>query len=177
MSLPPEREKDLIQRAQKGDAYAFETLLGDYYMTIYKMAYGWIRQKEAAEDITQNVYLKLARTLDSFRFDSAFTSWLYRLVINTAKDWQKSQSRHTSESGMIDLPTGTATNEETHYAQQVMEQIERLPLKERDALILVAIEGMSHATAADHLGCSEGTISWRVHEARKKLKETLGEAL
>lgn len=141
-------------------------------MTMYKMAYKYIQNKEAAEDITQNACIKLVRALDTFKFQSAFTSWLYTLVINTAKDWQKSQYRHNSESGAINVQADkSATNEETHYAQQVMEQIEKLPKGEREALIFVTIEGMNHARAAELLKCSEGTISWRVHEARKKLKE------
>lgn len=141
-------------------------------MTMYKMAYKYIQNKEAAEDITQNACIKLVRALDTFKFQSAFTSWLYTLVINTAKDWIKSQSRHNSESGAINMQADpAATNEDVHYAQQVMEQIEKLPKKEREALILVTIEGLSHARVAEDLRCSEGTISWRVHEARKKLKE------
>lgn len=141
-------------------------------MTMYKMAYKYIQNKEAAEDITQNACIKLVRALDTFKFQSAFTSWLYTLVINTAKDWIKSQSRHNSDSDNIESHKDRASsNEDVHYAQQVMEQIEKLPKTEREALILVTIEGMPHARAAESLKCSEGTISWRVHEARKKLKE------
>ncbi len=139
-------------------------------MTMYKMAYKYIQNKEAAEDITQNSCIKLVRALDGFRYQSAFTTWLYTIVINTAKDWQKSQNRHHSDSGEISLePDKAASNEDVHYAQQVMDQIELLPQKMRDALILVTIEGLNHARAAEQLDCSESTVSWRVHEARKKL--------
>ncbi len=175
MPTNADREKELIKRAKRGEAYAFDTLVGEYYMTMYKMAYKYIQNKEAAEDITQNACIKLVRALDTFKHQSAFTSWLYTLVMNTARDWQKSQNRHKSESGEIHIHADTsASNEDVHYAQQVMEQIEKLPKGEREALILVTIEGMSHAVAAEMLKCSEGTVSWRIHEARKKLKEWLG---
>ena len=177
MPTNPDREKELIKRAKKGESYAFDALIGEYYMTMYKMAYKYIQNKEAAEDITQNACIKLVRALDTFKFQSAFTSWLYTLVINTAKDWIKSQARHKSESGQINIQADdSSSNEDVHYAQQVMEQIERLPKKEREALILVTIEGLPHAKAAEDLKCSEGTISWRVHEARKKLKEWSGQS-
>ncbi len=172
MPTNPEREKELIKRAKKGETYAFDALMNEYYMTMYKMAYKYIQNKEAAEDITQNACIKLVRALDTFKFQSAFTSWLYTLVINTAKDWIKSQARHNSDSGHVDTrPDYASSNEDVHYAQQVMDRIEKLPKKEREALILVTIEGLPHARVAEDLKCSEGTISWRVHEARKKLKE------
>ncbi len=169
------REKDLIKRAQQGNAYAFETLINDYYMTMYKIAYKWCGNREDAEDITQNASIKLVRALDSFHFDAAFSSWLYRLVINAAKDWQKSQHRHISADG-VDIEQERAKDskpEQQVYTQQIMSLIEDLPQKEKEALIFISIEGMSHKQAANQLGCSEGTVSWYIHEARKKLAERM----
>ena len=92
--MPDAEDKELIKRAQAGDTAAFEALVNNYYGIMFKMAFKWCGDRTAAEDITQEACMKLARGIDSFRHDSAFTSWLYRLVINTAKDWFKSQNRH-----------------------------------------------------------------------------------
>lgn len=175
MPTNSQREKDLIKRAQRGNAYAFETLINDYYMTMYKIAFKWCGNREDAQDITQNASIKLARSINSFRFDSAFTSWLYRLVINTAKDWEKSQRRHTNstDTDIEQEISKEAKQEDKLYTQQIMDQITELPRKEKEALIFISIEGMSHKQAANLLGCSEGTISWYIHEARKKLAERM----
>ena len=84
----------LIKKAQNGDAKAFEALVESHYDTLFRFAYKWCGNREDAEDVAQQACIKLARALSQFRFESTFTSWLYRLVINCAKDWQKSQARH-----------------------------------------------------------------------------------
>lgn len=166
-------ETTLIKAAQKGDRAAFETLINAHYMTIYKMAYKWIQNREAAEDITQNACIKLARSLNQFQFNAAFTSWLYRLVINTAKDWQISNKRHAgADMSQAEYEESSSTHSEKMiYARQVLEKIDSLPAKEKDAFILVIFEGLNHVEAGQKLGCAEGTISWRINEARKKLSE------
>ena len=82
-------DKALIRAAQGGDAQAFEQLLEAHYDTMYRFAYKWCGNRADAEDVTQQSCLKLARALDSYRFESAFTSWLYRVVINCARDWSR----------------------------------------------------------------------------------------
>lgn len=159
----------LIQLAQKGNADAFEDLVNAHYETMFKMAYKWCGNKSDAEDITQESCIKLARGIKSFRFDSAFTSWLYKIVINAAKDWYKAQSRLPSSSvEMESVPSGEMPDDKL-YALQVLHEIHRLPVGEKDAVILVLGEGLSHKEAADILDCKESTVSWRVHEARRKL--------
>jgi RNA polymerase sigma-70 factor (ECF subfamily) len=96
-------EQALIRRAQAGDRTAFEALLNQYYDVIYRIAYKWSGVRADAEDITQNVCIKLARSIGLFGFRSAFLSWLYPLVINTAKDWARQQKAHVTVSdGEID---------------------------------------------------------------------------
>ncbi len=170
-------DTELIKKAAGGDRVSFELLLERYYMVMYKIAFKWCGNQSDAEDITQNACIKLARAIDQFRFDSAFSSWLYRLVINTAKDWQKSQHRHNhgDDSILETKASNAAAADESLYASQVMEIIDTLPDKERDAIILVFIEGLSHQDAAKRLQCKESTVSWRIHEARKKLAHQLGE--
>lgn len=166
-------EHGLIRAAQGGDARAFEQLIAMHYETIFKMAFKWRPIRADAEDIAQEACIKLARGLDSFRFDSAFTSWLYRLVINTAKDWVKKNIKQTSSEGLEQIPV-SAKAEDAVYAKEALSEIYKLPEGEREALILVFNDGLSHKETADILGVKESTISWRIHEARKKLGAVLG---
>ena len=164
-------EKALIRRAQKGDRDAFEALLRRYYDVMYRIAYRWSGSKADAEDITQNVCIKLARSISSFRFKSAFLSWLYPLVINTAKDWARQQNSYaTASNGEAEFEGAVApVAEDKVYARQVLDYLGRLPEKEREALYLVFGEGLTHQQVAVMMKCKESTVSWYVHEARKKL--------
>ncbi|MBL4589341.1 MAG: RNA polymerase sigma factor [Alphaproteobacteria bacterium] len=162
-------DEQLITRARKGDIKAFEALVNKHYETMFKMAFKWCRNKSDAEDITQDACIKLARGLDGFKGKSAFTSWLYRLVINAGKDWYKKQNRHPSNPDALEKVSAKNKSDEQVYAQQVLDAVNKLPDGEKEALLLVMSEGLSHKEAAKALGCKESTISWRIHEARKKL--------
>ena len=168
------QKQALIKQAQNGDAHAFEALLDDYYDTIYRFAYKWCGSREDAEDITQQACIKLARAIGQFRFDAAFTSWLYRLVINCAKDWSRSQRRHTAEHvdeaefGQGSAASGDAGEQRVLLAQ-VWTELEACADGIKEAVLLVHAEGMTHAEAARVLDVKESTVSWRLHEARKKL--------
>ena len=87
-------DEALIRRAQGGDATSFAELLDLHYDTIYRFAWKWCGHAANAEDIAQQACMKLAASLAQYRFQAAFTSWLYRLVISCAQDWQRSQQRH-----------------------------------------------------------------------------------
>ena len=162
----------LAAKARAGDARAFEILIERHYDRIFRMAFKWCRNRESAEDITQNVCIKLARAIHQFNGRAAFTSWLYRLVINAAIDWQRQNSRPTEELGeeTVAVPAGV---EEKMIADEglakVMAQINKLAEKEKTALLLVLGEGMSHKEVAVIMECKESTVSWYIHEARKKL--------
>ena len=171
--MDPNEEKKLIKAAQGGDGRAFNALLQEYYDVMYRIAFKWCGNRENAEDVTQNACIKLARNIGTFRFESKFSSWLYKLVINTAKDWQKANLRHKSVPLPEDSPLGiTAPEGEAHiYAQQVMNAVRALPDKEKIAILLVCGEELSHAEAAAIMDCKESTVSWYIHEARKKLED------
>ena len=161
----------LIKQAQSGDAQAFEELLGIYYDTLFRFAFKWCGNREDAEDVTQQACIKLARSIDQFRFDAAFTSWLYRLVINCAKDWSKSQQRHRHQEDIEEhTEIETADSSESKvFAWQVLQKLDALPDGIKETILLVHAEGLSHKEAADALGVKESTISWRLHEVRKSL--------
>lgn len=165
---------ELIRRAQNGDSKAFEELIALYYAIMFKMAYQHCPSRDAAEEITQEACIKLARGISLFRFESKFTSWLYRLVINTARDYMQSQSRHPYNPEAMERVAVKAEGEDAAYTRQILTAIYQLPDGERAALMLVLRDGYSHAEAGDILGVKEGTISWRISEAKKKLGAQFG---
>lgn len=158
-----------LKAAQSGDAEAFEALVNRYYEVMFKMAFKWCRNEQNAQDITQEACINLARGIGSFNGDSAFTSWLYRLVINTAKDWYKKHNRHAFSSENLATANIEEKADEKLLAWQVLEEVHRLPDKEKEVVFLVIGEGLSHGEVAKLLNCKESTVSWRLHEARKKL--------
>lgn len=173
--MPNTDETELINRASRGDADAFEALVNTYYEVMFKMAYKWCGNRRDAEDITQEACMKLARGIGSYKGGSKFTSWLYVLVINTAKDWYKSQNRHPEGTELLESIVADSGNaEEKLYTRQVLDEVNKLPEAEKESLLLVMGQGLSHKEAADLSGVKESTISWRIHEARKKLEAIFG---
>lgn len=167
---------ELIRGAQAGNSAAFEQILQKHYDLIYRFAYQWCRNTADAEDITQQVCIKLARNLSQFRFESAFSSWLYRMVINTAKDWRKSQMRHEGdELGNISDELSAPDNAEAHvYLHQILHLLEGMADGYKETVLLVYAEGLTHAEAAKVLTVKESTVSWRLHEIRKQLNSLQG---
>lgn len=162
----------LIKKAQKGEKSAFNELLRAHYDTIYSIAWRWCGDQTNAQDITQNVCLKLATQIHSFAHQSSFATWLYRLTINSAKDFYKSPKQHNMREQELEdeyLPANTNTEDQLH-AQQMLARISELNSDLSDALVLVFIEGLNHAQTAKRLGIKESTVSWRIHQARKELK-------
>jgi RNA polymerase sigma-70 factor, ECF subfamily len=169
----------LISRARDGDSGAFEMLIERHYATIFRIAFRWSANKDDAEDITQEACVKMARGIAAFRGDSAFSTWLYRLVVNTAKDWTRRQLRTPYQveldDTMLERHGDPSRPEEQLYALQVLAKVHALPDKERDAILLVFGEGLSHREAAAVAGCAETTISGRIHTARQRLATQLKE--
>lgn len=168
-------DNTLIKKCQSGDKQAFEMLINRHYDTIYRFAYRWCGDQTNAQDITQNACLKLARSIQQYRFEASFTSWLYQLVINCAKDFYKSPSQHNvreEQHDDLDINSSTDNNAKRIYAQQILEHITQLQDDLKDTLILIYGTGLNHQQAAQQLNIKESTVSWRVHEARKLLKQT-----
>ncbi|MFL0803674.1 MAG: RNA polymerase sigma factor [Agarilytica sp.] len=172
-------EPALIKAAQAGDEQAFEQLLEYRYDTIYRFAYKWCANKSDAEDITQQACIKLAKGLKQYKYEAAFSTWLYRLVINCAKDWQRQQQRHVHESepGSEEHAVSAGHATESHkgdlaiYLNQLLAWIALLGEEFKETILLVFGEGLSHGEAAKILQIKESTVSWRIHNVRKKLAE------
>jgi RNA polymerase sigma-70 factor (ECF subfamily) len=160
----------VIAAAVGGDKQAFAQLLDGQYNRIYRFAYRWCGNVADAEDVTQIACIKLGKSISQFRGDSTFSTWLYRLVVNCAKDWQKSQTRHLAETELTEeIAAQHAGNEATVQLNQVLKQIDAMGEGFKESALLVLAEGFSHKEAATLLGVQEGTISWRIHEMRQRL--------
>ena len=166
-------DNELAARAAEGDAAAFQILLERHYDSVYRIAFRFSGLREDAEDIAQDVCASLVLKLRSFKGDAKFTTWLYRVVVNAVRDMQRKQvivgrvNRDYSE--LQDLARG----EEAETAKEIAwlyGALDAVGEDLRETAVLVLAEGMNHAEAADILDIKESTVSWRMHELRKKLK-------
>lgn len=170
----------LAARAAAGDRAAFSTLIERHYDFIYRIAYRWIGRKADAEDIAQTVCLRLAGAIRSFRGGSAFSSWLYAVTVNAARDWGRRSAREAVrlDAFAAEAPASVApaNGEAEEAAELLWAAVRRLPDKQREAVTLIYGEGASHARAAELMGCAENTVSWHVHEAKKRLRQMMRNA-
>lgn len=171
-------ETELINKARSGDGRAFAALADLHYMTVYRYAFRWCSSKEDAEDITQEVFLKLAGKIHLFSNHSRFTTWLYRITANCAKDYARKNSRWKKNKGtdISENETIASLNpgpENNVIARNILKLIDKLPDKQKEAVLLVFAEGMSHKEAAKIIGCAETTISWRIFQAKRQLNKVL----
>jgi RNA polymerase sigma-70 factor (ECF subfamily) len=166
----------LVRRAQNGDAAAFAELIEDQYDRIYRTAWRWCGNGHDAEDIAQDVCVRLGQALASFDGRSAFSSWVYRVTLNMVRDWQRAGRRrgaHVDAYAEITPTEAPPTQEDATTSSQLWAAVRNLPEKQRDAVLLVYAEEMSHAQAAEIMGIKEATVSFHVHEARKTLRGLL----
>jgi len=162
----------LIRRAQGGDRSGFAELVDLHYDAIHRFAWKWCAHRADAEDIAQQACIKLARSLAQYRFQAPFSSWLYRLVVSCAQDWQRAQRRHLHAALPEDEPDHHAGRpEDAIHLTQLLEQLETLGTGMRETALLVHAEGLSHAEAGEILGVSESTISWRIHTMRRLMNK------
>jgi RNA polymerase sigma-70 factor (ECF subfamily) len=170
-------DHSLVRSAQTGDRQAFAMLVERHYRLMFKIAWQWCGNREDAEDIAQDSAIKLAQNIRSFSFDAAFTTWLYRIVINAAKDFYKAKNRRGSREMPlfedVEYVSSAPDPEQQLGNKDVLRAIHALPETLRETVVLVCWQGMSHKEAGQVLDCPEGTISWRVSEARKKIAATL----
>lgn len=170
-------DDDLVRQAQQGDERAFAQLCARHYTLMFKVAWQWCGRREDAEDIAQEAAIRMARGIDGYAFDAALTTWIYRLVINCAKDYYRVRNRRVMREVTMDddmQHASTApTPEEKMQRDDLLRAVDALPEQLKEVVMLVHWHGLSHKQAADVLHCAEGTISWRVHEARKQLSEKL----
>lgn len=185
-----EREVDmeLVVRVQRGDRRAFDLLVLKYQRKIMRLLSRMIREPSEVEDVAQETFIKAYRALPQFRGDSAFYTWLYRIAINTARNWQAASNRRPQTVGTLENADGetfsqidSLTDQSTpeslastrQIAQTVNEAIEALPEDLRTAIVLREIEGMSYEDIATSMACPIGTVRSRIFRAREAIAERL----
>jgi RNA polymerase sigma-70 factor (ECF subfamily) len=175
----PVDDSELVERALSGDREAFGMLLDRHYGRMYRMAYRIVGSAAEAEDIAQDVCLRLVDRLAHFRSRSRFSTWLASVVINACRDAlrrRRSTENLVSAYGMMrDLEASDSLDQEAR-AGWLERALSSLDPSLRETVVLVVAEDMSHAEAARALGCAEGTVAWRMHQVKKRLKARLDEA-
>ena len=166
-------DDELLAKARQGDAWAFGAWLERQYEFIYRVAYRLMRHQMDAEDLTQDVCLKLADKIGSYTGKGSSRGWLARVVLNAGHDKLRSKKRRAT-SNIDDVPEPAAVEQADAktYLNEVMRAMTSLPEKSRHALMLSA-EGLSHAEMAEVLECSAGTVGWRISTARDELAQIL----
>ncbi len=180
-------DAELVARVQSGDKAAFDLLVIKYQHKLIKLVSRYIRDSAEVEDITQEAFIKAYRALANFRGESAFYTWLYRIAINTAKNFLVSQGRRPPNSD-IEVETAevldgaaslrdTATPERIllrdEIANTVQQAIEALPEDLRTAITLREIDGLSYEDIAQVMTCPIGTVRSRIFRAREAIDSEL----
>jgi RNA polymerase sigma-70 factor, ECF subfamily len=185
-----DREVDqlLVERAQRGDKHAFELLVLKYQRKLARLLSRFIRDQAEIEDVAQEAFIKAYRALPSFRGESAFYTWLYRIGINTAKNYLVALGRRaptTTEfdsdeaenfedaDQLRDINTPESELSTKQIAQTVNQAMDALPEELRTAITLREIEGLSYEEIAGIMNCPIGTVRSRIFRAREAIAEKL----
>lgn len=183
-------ERALIQRCIAGDAVAFEPLVEKYRQRVWRLAYQVLHDREEAWDVAQEAFVRAFHSLPSFRGQSAFYTWLFRITVNVATDRHRQRGaqarafgpeRVTEEEWARSTPDpGRGPDQEAARAEQrerIRRALDALPPKARTIIMLSDVEGLSYREIAEVLNCPIGTVMSRLHNARKRLKGLLGPML
>jgi RNA polymerase sigma-70 factor (ECF subfamily) len=183
-----EVDQTLVERAQKGDKQAFGLLVSKYQRKLARLLSRLIRDPAEVEDVTQEAFIKAYRALPSFRGDSAFYTWLYRIGVNTAKNYLVSQGRRAPTTTEFDSEEAESfddgdqlrdinTPEHLLLSKQIGETVnaamESLPEELRTAIMLREIDGLSYEEIAAIMECPIGTVRSRIFRAREAVAKKL----
>jgi len=184
--MPQKSDRDLVDAARTGDAEAFGVLVRRHQKRIYRLAVHLLRDAAEAEDVTQDTFVRAYGALDRFDGRSQPFTWMYRIAVNLSLNAIRSRKTGrkatTPDDPRIEAVLADKKSVEADPARLAADRQAALALCDgidllsetlRTTLILVSVDGLSHGEAAEILGCPEGTIAWRVHEARKKLRAYL----
>ncbi len=187
-------DRILVDRFKSGDASAFDEMVSRYWDRIFSMVHQLLRNAQDAEEVTQDAFIRAHRGLSNFRGDSAFSTWLYQIATNLARNrywywWRRKRDKSVS----LDAPVGaenTTTLAEfipaevetpddiavtSEFVKRIGSGMERLGAKHREILILRNVKNQSYEEIAEILGISVGTVKSRIARARESLRSKLGE--
>ena len=180
-------DKELVIRAQKGDKVAFDALVTKYQYKVINLVTRFVKDDDEAQDVAQEAFIKAYRGLAKFRGDSAFYTWLYRIAINSAKNYLVSQSRKTpsyavdvedtehmeSASALKELDTPEGRMLTSEIETTVYKAIKELPEDLKTAITLRELEGMTYDEIAEVMECPIGTVRSRIFRAREAIDKHL----
>jgi RNA polymerase sigma-70 factor (ECF subfamily) len=180
-------DQELVQRVQHGDKKAFDILVQKYQQRIVKLIARYVRDQDEVYDVAQETFIKAYRALAKFRGDSAFYTWLYRIAINTAKNYLVAQGRRPPDTDIdaedaaqydsqsklreTDLPEQLVHRDEVERV--IYEAIDALPEDLRTAITLRELEGLSYEEIAQTMECPIGTVRSRIFRAREAIENRL----
>jgi len=180
-------DQKLVARVQKGDRAAFDMLVRKYQHKVAKLVARFVRDRGEIEDVTQEAFIKAYRAIGGFRGESAFYTWLYRIAVNTAKNYLDSLGRRPPNSdmevegaeliesgdGLRDQATPERTLLTDEIAATVNRVVEALPEDLRTAITLREIDGLSYEEIAQAMDCPIGTVRSRIFRAREAIDDQL----
>ncbi len=185
-------DQDLVRASRRGDEEAFRELVERYQRKVVSVALGMVHNREDAVEIAQETFVKAFENLDRFKGESSFYTWLYRIVVNRAIDFQRRERRHPTvaledwsgagesyeevlkEERLTD-PYQEAQSREV--GERVSEAINELTPDHKAVILLREVEGLSYDEISRVMQCSKGTVMSRLHYARKKLQKKLKDCL
>lgn len=176
-------EESLVAQARRGDVEAFTRLVERHQEKVYQVVRRLVQNHEDAADLTQEIWMTVYRSLAKFRGQASFPTWVYRIAVNLTLNYLRKQKKEKFRLSLDERRTEgktigagdflTSPPEDFQLREKLEAAVANLPLAYQSAFILVAYEGMSHRQAAELLGCSENTVAWRMHKARKRLQKQL----
>lgn len=183
----PNSEHTLIEKCKQGDVASFEQLISQYQVYVYNIAYRTLGHEEDAKDASQEALIKVFKSISQFTGDAQFSTWLYRVVMNTCKDYmrkQKSRHEHVIQDEeeatyfLENLADQENNQPEKHLERQLINNsihsaLEQLPLQHKSAVVLRDIQGLSYEEISIIEECSVGTVKSRINRGRKYLREIL----
>lgn len=183
-----EADRELLEAVLRGDGTAYRGLVEKYQTRVYGMVYGMLRNREDARDVTQEAFVKAYRNLESFRLESGFYTWIYRIAMNLAIDFTRKRKRRETSGFDEGIATRDEDGEiaEAHHEDgpgrqlerkrlfaKIMDAMQELPEDQREVILLRELEGLQYKEIADIMGIPEGTVMSRLFYARKKLQKLL----
>lgn len=178
-----ERDRELVERVRQGDDRAFELLVLAYQERIFRLIRRLLGNRDGAEDLAQEVFLRAYRSLGGFRGQSSFYTWLYKIALNTCRNYYRTMGRRPEGSaidgeGVLDsLESSNPDPESAAFRSETLEvvkvSLESLPPEQREAVVLCDLEGLSYEEMAAVIGIPVGTVRSRVFRGRRALQRRL----
>lgn len=180
----PSEDNELAARCKQGDPYAFTQLVRRHRGGVYRAAYAILGDREDAEDVAQEAFMRAYTAIRSFNHKRSFAQWIWRITVNCAISTLRKRRPITAKTvqGLEPEGAGTGSDPAQHasasdFRTQVRQALATLPPRQQAAISLFALEDMDMASVATVMGCAPGTVRVHVHRARQRLRELLGQYL